>query len=92
MLLTATICADNGESLGVLELEPKTFSSGKGGYLGQARIEIGGVRYEVQVQLVYVGEYCQFKLRTGQRCGNRVSMWTHGPFCHLHGEPMDLQG
>jgi len=40
MFLTATIRDDNGASLGVIVLAPKTFRSGKEGWFGQGKIEI----------------------------------------------------
>lgn len=54
MILTATIRADDGQAVGVLVLQPKTFSTGKTGYFGQGKIEIEGHRYQCQGQLVEI--------------------------------------
>ena len=54
MFLTATVRTDTGESVGVLVLQPKTFASGKEGWHGQGKIEVGGVRYQAQGQLVKI--------------------------------------
>ncbi|MCL5025752.1 MAG: hypothetical protein M1531_04560 [Chloroflexi bacterium] len=56
MFLTATVRTEEGESVGVLVLNPKTFSSGKEGYFGQGKLAIGGKRYQSQVQLVEIKE------------------------------------
>ena len=54
MILTATIRNDSGEAVGVLVLQPKTFKSGKVGWFGQGKIEVDGVRYQAQGQLVKI--------------------------------------
>ncbi len=41
---------------GVLVLADKTFASGKAGYFGQAKITIGGQRYQAQAQLVAIAD------------------------------------
>ena len=56
MFLTAVVRTDDGESLGVLVLKPKTFSSGRVGWFGQGKIEIGGERHQAQCQVVRIGE------------------------------------
>lgn len=55
MILTATVRTDSGEAVGVLVLNPKTFKSGKAGFFGQGKIEVDGVRYQAQSQLVRIG-------------------------------------
>ena len=45
-----------GKTVGVLVLADKTFASGKKGWFGQGKIEIDGVRYQAQAQLVRIGE------------------------------------
>ena len=55
MFLTAETWTADGRSLGVLLLKPKTFRSGKAGFHGQGKIEIGGKRHQVQVQAVEIG-------------------------------------
>lgn len=52
--LTATIRDENGVSVGVLVLQSKTFASGAPGFFGQAKVEIQGIRYQVQGQLVRI--------------------------------------
>ena len=52
--LTCEIRTLDGQSLGVLVLAPKTFSSGKEGYFGQAKVLIDGRRYQCQCQLVAI--------------------------------------
>ena len=54
MMLTATIRDDNGQTVGVLVLAEKTFSSGSVGYFGQGKITIDGQRYQSQAQLVAI--------------------------------------
>ena len=50
--LTVEIRQLTGESLGVLVLSPKVFSSGKAGYFGQSKVIIAGQRYQCQCQMV----------------------------------------
>ena len=54
MILTATIRTDDGQAVGVLVLQPKTFKSGKAGFFGQGKIELEGQRYQAQAQLVEI--------------------------------------
>jgi len=54
MFLTATVRTDDGEAVGVLVLQAKTFASGKLGYFGQGKIAIGEERYQAQAQLVAI--------------------------------------
>ena len=54
MMLTATIRDDNGQTVGVLVLAEKVFSSGNAGYFGQGKITIDGQRYQSQAQLVAI--------------------------------------
>ena len=56
MILTATIRNDSGEALGMLILKDKTFKSGRVGWFGVGKVEIDGVRYQAQSQLVRIGE------------------------------------
>lgn len=55
-MLTATIRDDNGQALGIVVLSPKVFSSGKTGFFGVAKIEIGGQRYQAQAQAVKIAK------------------------------------
>lgn len=54
MFLTATVRDDRGKSVGVIVLAEKVFRSGKEGWFGQGKIEIDGVRFQAQVQLVAI--------------------------------------
>ena len=54
MFLTATLRDDNGESLGVIVLKAKAFRTGSVGYHGQAKVELEGLRYQCQAQLVKI--------------------------------------
>jgi hypothetical protein len=55
MYLTAELKLDNGQSVTVLTLPPKDFKTGSKGFYGNAKIEINGKRYQVQVQIVEIG-------------------------------------
>lgn len=56
-MLTLSVRDENtGQIVGVLVLSPKTFSSGKPGFFGQAKIEIGGERYQAQAQAVKIAK------------------------------------
>jgi hypothetical protein len=54
MILTATIRDDNGQAVGALVLNPKTFKTGSEGYYGTTKLELAGVRYQAQMQLVAI--------------------------------------
>ena len=56
MILTVTIRTDDGQAVGILVLQEKTFKSGKAGFFGQAKVTIDGVRYQCQCQAVRIGE------------------------------------
>lgn len=43
-----------GEQAGDVLLESKTFSTGKQGFWGQAKVVINGERYQAQVQVVKI--------------------------------------
>jgi len=53
--LTCEVRTLNGETLGVLVLKPKTFTSGSTGYWGQGKLELEGERYQAQAQAVKIG-------------------------------------
>jgi len=61
MYLTATLRDEDGKSLGLLVLSPKTFASGRPGWFGVGKIEIAGVRYQCQAQAV--------EIRAGEKDG-----------------------
>ena len=52
--LTCEIRTLTGETIGVLVLNTKTFSSGKVGYFGQGKMALEGDRYQTQAQLVRI--------------------------------------
>ena len=52
--LTCEIRTLTGETIGVLVLNTKTFSSGKVGFFGQGKMAIDGQRYQAQCQLVKI--------------------------------------
>lgn len=53
--LVAEIKSDNGQMLTTLPVMPKQFSTGSQGYYANQKVEIGGKRYQVQIQLVEIG-------------------------------------
>jgi hypothetical protein len=53
--IIAELKADNGQLLTVLSVTPKEFKTGSRGYYANQKAEIGGKRYQVQIQLVEVG-------------------------------------
>jgi len=54
-ILQAIIRDDKDNAAGILVLTEKQFKTGSKGYHGQAKIEIGGKRYQCQCQLVEIG-------------------------------------
>ena len=52
MVLTCEVRSLEGQSVGVLVLEEKTFKSGKVGFWGQAKLVLDGQRYQCQAQMV----------------------------------------
>jgi hypothetical protein len=53
--IIAELKADNGQLLGVLSVTPKEFKTGSRGFYANQKTEIGGKRYQVQIQLVEIG-------------------------------------
>lgn len=45
----------DGNQVGLMMAEEKTFKTGSKGYFGMGKIQIGEKRYQVQVQLVEIG-------------------------------------
>ena len=54
--LTCEVRTLDGQTIGVLVLQPKTFASGRDGFFGQGKLEVDGVRYQCQTQMVAIGE------------------------------------
>ncbi len=46
---------ENGEVLGKLVANEKTFASGSRGFFAQGKVELSGKRYQCQTQLVEIG-------------------------------------
>jgi hypothetical protein len=55
MALIAEIKTTEGQSIAILTLPPKEFKTGSRGFYANGKAEIGGKRYQIQVQLVEVG-------------------------------------
>lgn len=45
----------DGALVGMLTANEKEFKTGSRGFYGQGKLEIGGKRYQVQIQLVEIG-------------------------------------
>jgi len=54
-LIIAELKSENGETIEVLSITPKQFKTGSKGFYINKKVEIGGKRYQVQVQLVEIG-------------------------------------
>ncbi len=55
MALVAEIKTDKGEVVGTFSLPAKEFKTGSRGFYSNAKLEISGKRYQVQIQLVEIG-------------------------------------
>ena len=55
MFLVAELKTDQGQLVTVLSLPPKEFKTGSKGFYANAKTEIDGKRYQVQIQLVEIG-------------------------------------
>jgi hypothetical protein len=55
MNLIAEIKSDTGQTIAVITVPPKEFSTGSRGYYGNSRVEIEGKRYTMQIQIVEIG-------------------------------------
>ena len=53
--IVAELKSENGQLLTVLSVTPKEFRTGSKGYYANQKVEIGGKRYQIQVQLVEIG-------------------------------------
>ena len=53
--LTCEVRTLAGQSLGVMVLKPKTFSSASRGYHGQGKLDVNGERLQCQCQAVVIG-------------------------------------
>ncbi|HNT23336.1 MAG TPA: hypothetical protein PKM21_03145 [Anaerolineales bacterium] len=55
MFLVAELKTDQGQLVTVLTVAPKEFKTGSKGYYANAKTEIDGKRYQIQVQIVEIG-------------------------------------
>jgi hypothetical protein len=55
MVIITELKDENGKILAVLNASTKIFKTGSRGYYTNAKIEIDGKRYQVQIQLVEIG-------------------------------------
>ena len=53
--IIAELKSENNQLLSVLTVTPKDFKTGSRGFYANQKIEIGGRRYQLQVQLVEIG-------------------------------------
>lgn len=53
--MIVTMKSEDGEIVGQLIANKKTFSSGSQGYYGSAKLEVNNKRYQVQFQAVEIG-------------------------------------
>jgi len=53
--IVAELKSDTGQLLTVLSVGPKDFRTGSKGYYANQKAEIGGKRYQIQIQLVEIG-------------------------------------
>lgn len=55
MLIIADLKDDKGQELATIPVSPKEFKTGSRGYYANTKVEIGGKRYQVQIQMVEIG-------------------------------------
>ena len=55
----------SGETILTLSLEPKQFKTGSRGFYANKKVEIDGVRYQVQVQMVEIGSKLSARTENG---------------------------
>lgn len=55
MFIVAELKDEKGNTLALVTVPPKEFKTGSKGYYGNAKTEIDGKRYTVQIQLVEIG-------------------------------------
>lgn len=54
-MLIVTIQTEDGKTIGAQTMPPKAFKTGSKGYFANGKVEIDGVRYQAQFQLVAIG-------------------------------------
>jgi hypothetical protein len=55
MLIMTELKNEKGESLALIPAPAKEFKTGSRGFYGNAKVEIDGKRYQVQIQIVEIG-------------------------------------
>jgi hypothetical protein len=55
MNLIAELKTDSGETIAVLTITPKDFKTGSRGFYANSKVELGGKRYQAQIQIVEIG-------------------------------------
>jgi len=53
--IVAEMKSNDGALLSTLSVMPKNFKTGSRGFYANQKLEIGGKRYQVQIQLVEIG-------------------------------------
>ncbi len=53
--LVAELRTDTGETIATLPISQKQFKTGSRGYYTNHKVEIGGRRYQIQIQFVEIG-------------------------------------
>jgi len=65
---TLTIRDDDGEVLGVMVLEPKTFKTGSSGLFGSRKITVASERFQVQALAVLI--HSKSEAEPGAKCAD----------------------
>lgn len=55
MFLVAELKTESGQLITALTMPPKEFKTGSKGFYGNTKVELGGKRYQVQIQMVEIG-------------------------------------
>jgi hypothetical protein len=55
MVIIADLKTETGQALGTIAAPSKLFKTGSRGFYANAKMEIDGKRYQVQIQLVEIG-------------------------------------
>ena len=53
--IIAELKSDSGQVIGAMTIAQKEFKTGSKGFYANQKLEIGGKRYQVQMQLVEIG-------------------------------------
>jgi hypothetical protein len=59
MFLIADIKTDTDQRVGIVQILPKQFKTGSRGFYANQKVEIGGKRYQIQIQAVEIGSKTQ---------------------------------